>query len=172
MNEPSVSAPASDSLPLVANAGSLGSDADGTNQWGALAAQLGAGYAGFGAANQATFFDGHNGYLQIKDAGGLHFSNNITMMAWVKPTEKDFFRNIISHGFNTKFTETFLRISRGGVYGDGNYYEVGAGGGTGIPYISVYFPMPPGDLWNWVFLAELTTAQVGIYIATGFWSAL
>lgn len=153
MNEPSVSAPSPSSLPQVANSGSLGSAANGTNQWGALPAQPGAGYAGFGAGNRATFFDGHNGYLQINDAPGLHFSGNITMMAWVKPTEKDFFRNILSHGFNTNFTETFLRISRGGGYGNGHYYEVGAGGGTGIPYVSVYAPMPPGDLNNWVFLA-------------------
>lgn len=154
LNEPAVSAPSASSLPGVTNSGSLGSAANATNQWGSLPAQSGPGYAGFGAGNRATFFDGHNGYVQINDAPGLHFSSNVTMMAWIKPTEKDFFRNIIAHGMNQNRLETFLRISRGagaGGYGDNNYYEVGSGGG--VPYVSAYHPMPPGDLGNWVFLA-------------------
>lgn len=154
LNEPAVTAPSGSSLPGVTNSGSLGSAANATNQWGALPAQSGPGYTGFGAGNRATFFDGHNGYVQINDAPGLHFSSNVTMMAWVKPTEKDFFRNIIAHGMNQNRLETFLRISRGagaGGYGDNNYYEVGSGGG--VPYVSAFYPMPPGDLGNWVFLA-------------------
>jgi hypothetical protein len=154
LNEPAVATPSVSSLPSVTNSGSLGSTANATNQWGALPAQSGPGYTGFGAGNRATFFDGHNGYVQINDAPGLHFSSNVTMMAWIKPTEKDFFRNIIAHGMNQNRLETFLRISRGagaGGYGDNNYYEVGSGGGA--PYVSAYYPMPPGDLGNWVFLA-------------------
>lgn len=151
LNEPVVVAPSASSLPGVTNSGSLGSAANATNQWGSLAAQNGPGYAGFGAGNRATFMDGHNGFIQINDAPGLHFSSNVTMMAWIKPTEKDFFRNIIAHGMNTNRLETFLRISRGGGYGDNNYYEVGSGGG--VPYVSAYYPMPPGDIGNWVFLA-------------------
>lgn len=154
LNEPAVTAPSVSSLPGVTNSGSLGSAANATNQWGSLPAQSGPGYAGFGAGNRATFFDGHNGYVQINDAPGLHFSSNVTMMAWIKPAEKDFFRNIIAHGMNQNRLETFLRISRGagsGGYGDNNYYEVGSGGG--VPYVSALAPMPPGDIGNWVFLA-------------------
>ena len=53
-------------------------------------------------------------------------------MAWIKPTEEDFYRDIIAHGLDSQGAETFLRISRGagtGVYGDGNYYEVGSSDG-------------------------------------------
>lgn len=151
LNEAAATPPLSGSLPGVTNSGTLGSAASATNQWGALPGQGGSGYAGFGPNNRATFFDGHNGYVQVNDAPGLHFTGPITMMAWIKPAEKDFYRNIIAHGFDNNFTETFLRISRNGGYGSGNFYEVGSGGG--VPYVSAYFPMPPGDLGNWVFLA-------------------
>ena len=153
-------------FPVVVNIGSLGAAADGTNYWGVLAAQPGPGFAGFGASSKSVFFDGDNGYCQITDAPGLHWASNgvhtnfITMAAWIKPTEKDFFRNIISHGWDAfvpgaDYPETFLRISRGvgsDFTGDGNYYEVGASDGVNF-YDSVLVPIPPGDIGNWVFIA-------------------
>lgn len=158
LNEPAVTPPSPATFPVAVNSGTLGAAADGTNTWGAVAAQPGSGYTGLGAGDNAVFFDGHNGHFQVNDAPGLHFSGNITMMAWIKPTEKDFFRNIIAHGWNDQRAETFLRISRGntggGNYaGDDNstYYELGVTDGTS--YDAVYLPMPAGDVGKWVFLA-------------------
>jgi hypothetical protein len=97
---------------------------------------------------------GTTAFCRVKDAAGLHFSNTISLVAWIKPAEKDFFRNIIAHGFTPGGAETFLRISRGqGVdgFGDGNYYEIGSSDGS--YYDSAFFPIPPGDIGNWVFLA-------------------
>ncbi len=155
MNEPAVAAPDPSTFPILANSGSLGSDADGTNMWGALSAQPGSGNPGLGAADKSVFFDSANGYIALKDAAGLHFSGNITMMAWIKPTVQDFYRTIIAHGWDDTHTETFLRISRGvggtGA-GDGNYYEVGVTDSLNY-YDAVLFPMPAGDIGNWVFIA-------------------
>lgn len=157
MNEPAVTPPDPSTFPIAANSGSVGSAADGTNIWGVLAAQPGAAYPGFGAGNNACFFDGENGYVSLPDVAGLHFSGNITMTAWIKPTVKDFFRDIIAHGWDNNYAETFLRISRGNFdgtgYGDGgNYYELGTSDGSSF-YDAAYFPIPEGDIGNWVFLA-------------------
>ncbi len=154
MEEAAVTPPDPSTFPIVANSGSLGSAADGTNMWGTLTGQSGAGYTGFGAGNSAVAFDGANGYIGLPDAAGLHFSGNITMMAWVKPSVQDFFRTIIAHGWDLDHKETFLRLSRGVAgsgAGDGNYYEVGVTDNSGY-YDAVLVPMPPGDIGNWVFL--------------------
>jgi hypothetical protein len=152
-------------FPVAVNSGSLGTAANATNYWGCLTGQPGPGYAGL-TGGGSVFFDGDTGYSQINDVGsigsntGLHFDNNpntITLSAWIKPTEQDFFRNIISHGWDVNagdYAETFLRISPGigGAFaGDGNYYEVGASDGTNF-YDSVLVPIPPGDIGNWVFI--------------------
>ena len=154
MDETVVTPPDPSTFPIVANSGTLGNAADGTNMWGALTAQSGSGYAGLGAGNKACSFDGANGYIGLQDPVGLHFSGNITMMAWVKPAVQDFFRTIIAHGWDLTHQETFLRISRGvggtGA-GDANYYEVGVTDSSSY-YDSVRFPMPLGDIDNWVFL--------------------
>ncbi len=155
LNEPVATPPAPGSLPVAANSGTLGSAANGTNVWGILAAQPGPAYAGFGAGNKACLFNGASGYLALGNPAALNLSNQITVMAWIKPTEKDFFRSIFAHGWDAGRQETFLRISRGGAnagYGDGNYYELGVSDGSGY-YDAAYFPMPEGDLGNWVFLA-------------------
>jgi len=155
LDEPVVTPPDPSTYTYAANSGSLASAADGTNQWGTLAAQPGPGYAGFGPNDKAVFFDGDNGYFQVNDAPDLHFAGRITLMAWIKPTEQDFFRDIIAHGFNNNGAETFLRISRGSGtagYGDGNYYEIGASDGSSY-YDSALFPIPAGDIGNWVFVA-------------------
>lgn len=155
LNEPVVRPPSPGSFPVALNSGSLGSAADGTNVWGVLAAQAGPAGAGFGAENRACYFNGASGYLALGNPAGLNFSNQITLLAWIKPQVKDFFRSILAHGWDGGRQETFLRISRGaanGGYGDGNYYEVGATDGSTF-YDAAYFPMPEGDLGNWVFLA-------------------
>jgi len=155
MDEPAVTAPDPSTFPIVANSGSLGADADGTNVWGALTAQSGTGYGGLGAGDKAVYMNGESGAITLKDAAGLHFSGNITMMAWVKPTVQDYYRDIIAHGWGSTYEETFLRISRGvggSGAGDGNYYEVGVTDNSGY-YDAVLVPIPPGDIGNWVFLA-------------------
>ena len=156
MEENAVTPPDPSTLPIAANSGSVGSAADGTNMWGSLAAQPGAAYAGLGTGNNATFFDGVNGSIGLPDAAGLHFSGQITMMAWIKPNQRDFFRNIIAHGLDQARAETFLRISRsddgttGGTFN--NYYEVGVSDGVNY-YDSAVFQIPDGDFNNWVFVA-------------------
>ena len=159
LDEPVVTAPDPSTFPVLANSGSLGSDADATNTWGSLTAQAGSGYVGLGLANKACVMNGEAGGINVKDAPGLHFSGNITLMAWVKPRSKDFFRDIIAHGWNGAKAETFLRLSRGEGdvfpaqgYGDGNYYEMGATDGNNY-YDSALYPIPDGDIGNWVFIA-------------------
>ncbi len=155
LDEAPVTAPDPSTFPILANSGSLGSAADGTNMWGAVTAQAGSGFPGMGVANTAVNFDSVNGYVALNDAPGLHFSGNITMMAWIKPAVQDYFRDIIAHGWDGAHAETFLRISRGvggtGA-GDGDYYEVGVTDNSGY-YDAAFFPIPPGDIGNWVHIA-------------------
>jgi Concanavalin A-like lectin/glucanases superfamily/Immunoglobulin domain len=155
LDEPAVTTPDPASFPIVANSGSTGSAADGTNTWGSATAQAGSGYLGLGGGNNAAFFNGEGGHIELKDAPGLHISGNITLMAWVKPTTKDFFRNIIAHGWDSSYQETFLRISRaeGSGFGDGkNYYEIGVSDGSSY-YDAADAQIPEGDIGHWVFLA-------------------
>jgi hypothetical protein len=139
-------------FPVAVNAGTLGSLANGTNFPGALAAKSGPGYGGFGADTNSVFFDGANGYMQVNETAGLHFTGNITLAAWVKPTEQDFYRDIIAHGINAVDAETFLRISSyDSTYLDQAFYEVGSSDGVNY-YDSALYPIPAGDIGNWVFL--------------------
>lgn len=156
LNEPAYPTPNPTTYPVVANSGSLGSAADGTVVWGGLAGQSGANYPGFGASNNAVLLDGANGYVKLGTPAGLDLTGNITMMAWVKPSVRNFFRHIIGRGWDQNYAETFLRISRGtDLFGTGfgvtNYYEVGATDGGS--YTTVQRVMPEGDIGNWVFLA-------------------
>jgi hypothetical protein len=154
MDEPAYPAPDSSALPVAVNAGSVGADGNGTNLWGVLAAQDALPYAGFGPNNKACLFDGTSGYVSLGNPQSLNFSGNITMMAWIKPGVKDFFRNILAHGWQGDYQEVFLRLSRGegaSNYGDGNYYELGVT--DNVYYDAAYFPIPEGDINNWVFLA-------------------
>jgi len=157
MDQSAVTPPDPSSFPVINNIGSLGAAANGTNMWGALTAQSASGYGGLGATNKAVFFDSVNGSIAVNDAPGLHFTGNITLMAWIKPTVQDFYRSILVHGYDANYSDTFLRITRGvgsgnGGVGDGNYYEIGATDDTTF-YDSVLVPIPPGDIGNWVFLA-------------------
>ena len=68
MNDSAYTAPNPGTYPVATNSGSLGSAADGTNMVGTVAGQNGPGYAGFGAGDKAVFFDGDNGYFQVKNA--------------------------------------------------------------------------------------------------------
>jgi hypothetical protein len=58
-------------------------------------------------------FNGEAGQVVLNDAAALHFSGNITVMAWVKPRVKDYFRDILAHGFDTTdFTRLHQRRLR------------------------------------------------------------
>src|SRR5882724_1986066 len=165
LNEAAATPPDPASLPIAANSGTLLSQADGTNMWGVLAAQPGPPYAGFGPNNKAILNDGFSGgYLGLPNPVGLNISGNITLMAWIKPTDKNYYRDIIAHGWPipvagqgagpTDYNETFLRISRAPGYGGGTFYEVGATDGGGATYYdAARFPVPPEDFGKWVFLA-------------------
>jgi hypothetical protein len=155
LNESAAAPPSPSTFPIATNSGSLGSAANGTNVWGVTAAQPGANYAGLGETNRACRFNGAGGYLALGSPGGLNVSGQITMMAWIKPELKDFYRYVLAHGWDGAKGETFLRISRGSGgagYGDGNHYEVGVTDGSSY-YDTATFPIPESDIGNWVFLA-------------------
>jgi len=156
MDEGAVTAPSPASYPTLANSGSAGISANGTLVWGGLSAQNGNGYSGMGAGDKSVFLDGANGYVKVGTSAGLDFTGQITMMAWVKPTAKNFFRDIIARGWDGANAETFLRISRGGAnsgYGSTNFYEVGTTDQGVTVYSSAGFRMPEGDIGNWVHIA-------------------
>lgn len=153
-DESTVIPPSPLAITRLANAGSLGSAADATNFWGAVTAQPGAGYAGLGGANKALTLDGEMGYVAVNNAPGLHVSNKITLMAWVKPGARDYNKDIIAHGWDPFGAETFLRITKGDLDGSGYYYEIGASDGESFNfYNSAQAAIPDGDLGNWVFVA-------------------
>jgi hypothetical protein len=164
-DEPTVTAPNPSTFPIAVNSGLEGGASNGTNAWGVLAGQSGPPYAGMGgAANKACFFDGDNGYIGLLDDPGMHFNTDaglITMMAWVKPMGSvNYYRNIIGHGWDGGYAETFLRISQGdnGAGGSGgiSYYQAGVcpdGTAAGYDANVAQFPIPPGDVGNWVFVA-------------------
>jgi len=156
MEDPAVATPPDSAYPIAVNSGSA-VGADATNWWGTLANQAGPDGPGFGAGNKAVFYNGETGFSDMPDAAGLHFSGQITMMAWVKVGSKDFFRDILARGWDGNYAETFLRVSRsddgaGGGDGFNTYYEVGTTDGTGF-YDAAIFPIPSGDVGQWVFVA-------------------
>jgi hypothetical protein len=178
LDEAAVTAPSPSAFPIAVNVGSVGAAGNATNWWGVLNGQPGPAYAGFGPGNNAAFLDGENGYIPTMDAPGLqHLTNTLTLMAWVKPGVRDFYRDIIARGWDTNFAETFLRISRnqGGTnfvaFGTGNYYQIGSSDGATF-YDSADYPVPDGDIGNWVFLvgtydgANWNLYRNGVLVAT------
>lgn len=166
LDESAVAEPDPAGYPVAVNAGSIGAEANVTVPWGALAAQPGPSFGGLGQNNSAVFMDSVRGRLMVGDAAALHISGRITLMAWIKPTVRDFFRNIIAQGWDSSYSETFLRISRGegsGGYGDGFYYEAGVTDSDGAfySYNVARAPIPDSDIGSWVFL-------VGTYDGTSW----
>jgi hypothetical protein len=163
LEEPTYVAPNPSTYPTVANTGSAGAGANGTASVGIFAAQSGPPYGGFGPNNNALNFSGVSGTLSLAgnpDSISNLVATNITLMAWIKPSVLGDWRTIISHGYDSGFIETYLRI--GDVYDwEGNitnvgpnaaYYEVGATADA-TTYNSATYQVPPGDVGNWVFIA-------------------
>jgi hypothetical protein len=154
-DEPAVTVPSS--FPTAANSGTAAADATGTNLWGAVNGQPGPGYGGFPASDKAVSYDGVYDSMAVGDAPALHISNNISLVAWVKPLANNYVHDIIEHGPDGTGQETFLRVTRApgvGNYGQASYYEVGSTIGENGDnfYDGLQVPMPPGDIGNWVFL--------------------
>ena len=165
LDEPAFTYPPATSYPAATNSitSVLGNTADGTNTFGTLAGQPGVPYSGFPAGNKSVWFSGERGSFAIGDpaAGNpsaLAISGSpITLMAWIKPSSVGGWRTILAHGYNGNNAETYFRIGDTVDWeGLGNvetaYYEIGATS-DGLNYNSAIYPVPAGDIGNWVFLA-------------------
>ena len=94
--------------------------------------------------SHALSFDGKDDYVSIPNSDRLNFSGSIAIEAWVKPETTRGFQNIVAHGYTgSPAREVILRIGNG-------RYEVGSWNGAN--HITS-FPVPKGDLGNWVHLA-------------------
>jgi hypothetical protein len=158
LDEPAYTPPDPSAYPTAANSGTLGPAAIGTNTLGVLAAQNVLPYAGLGSGNLACTFNGTLGNVALPNPGALsNLVGQVTLMAWIKPFAIGTWRDIISHGYDNNYAETYLRIGNTHDWENlGNpdtaYYEVGATA-DGLNYSTALYPVPAGDIGNWVFLA-------------------
>jgi hypothetical protein len=161
MDEPAFTPPNPHTYPFAADIGSLGNN--GYNTYGALADQPGV--LGLADDSRSVLYSGEAGSLMVDtnfiaptfDGTG----QEITLAAWIKPTTLGigYAGDIIAQGYDDVLSETYLRIAdtfdwENNGNPDVTYYDVGSaedvfGGG---PFYSAIFPVPPGDIGNWVFL--------------------
>ena len=145
MDEPTYVPPDPSTLPTTANTGTIAPTANGTNFPGVVANIPGPLGTGFGANNVGIQTSYAAGNVALGNPDALNFSNQITMVAWVKPQYTDGLRNILAHGYNAAGTlETQMRVNSGA-------YEVGSyapGEGTNSAA-----GLATGDIGNWVFVA-------------------
>ncbi len=163
LDEPAYTFPNTNTYPVAVSSGTIASPgADGTNTLGVLAAQPGPGYSGLLAGDKSCLFSGEAGNLRLGNPSVLsNLVGRVTLLAWIKPTVKDTGRTVIEHGSvdaNFFETGTFLRIGDPVDFELSSdapntaYYEVGATA-DGTTYNSAKYPVPDGDIGNWVFLA-------------------
>ena len=151
------------SFTLAANLGSLAEQ--GTNTYGTTADQPGV--PGLSSDAKSVKFSGEVGSMEI-DTNNFSptftgSGQQLTMAAWIKPGTLgvEYAGDIIAQGFDNVLSETYLRMADS--YDlektgqpDVTYYDVGSAGaifsGAG-QYFSAIYPVPPGDIGNWVFLA-------------------
>jgi hypothetical protein len=143
LDEPVYTAPNPSALPVTVNSGTLGAAANGTNYPGVIPGVAGPPFSGLGINNAAIQFNGTVGKISLGNPDGLNFSDQITLMAWVKPTALNQVRNIVVHG-PSDAAFVFLRMDNGS-------YEVGSADLDANYFTSA--PIPEGDIGNWVFLA-------------------
>lgn len=155
LDEPAYSYPSPTTYPQAVNLGSVGAVGNGTNEYGVLAGQSGVPYAGFPANNKSVFFTGDNGDFAVGELTNvppaLDIQGQITLSVWIKPMQRDWYRNIIEHGNWATAAATFLRIGTGDGSPNTGFYEVGQSDGVNDD-VKAYFPIPDGDLGNWVHL--------------------
>ncbi len=158
--EPTYTAPSPSSFPVSIDSGSLGAADNGTNTLGSLIDQPGIPLAGFEAANHSAWYDGETGSLVLatNDPALDNFFSSaqpVSYVAWINPTDLSGFRTILEQGYDTGTGfENYFRICDTWDWeGLGEpfvpYYEVGCFDGA---YEHATFPVPPGDVGNWVFL--------------------
>ncbi len=155
LDEPAYSYPSPGAYPQAANLGSVGAAGNGTNNYGVLAGQPGVPYTGFPANNESVLFSGGNGNFAVGELTNvppaLDIQGQITLSAWIKPTQRDWYRNILEHGNWATAAATFLRIGTGDGSVNTGFYEVGQSDGVNAD-VKAYFPIPDGDIGNWVHL--------------------
>lgn len=155
LDEPAFTNPDPAGYPQAGNAGSAGSEANAVNSYGVLAAAPGVPYSGFPVDNKSAFFTGLNGNMAVGQSSNLlpvlNIQGMVTLSAWIKPTQKDWYREIISHGNWATGPATFLRIGTGDGTVNQAFYEVGQSDGQNAD-VTAMFPIPQGDIGNWVYL--------------------
>jgi len=157
-DEPAYTEPSTNTYTFAADLGSLGDN--GTNTLGTLADQPGV--PGLSSDSRSVSFSGVMGSLElatnaaVPDLGG----QTVTMAAWIMPSTLGvgYAGSIVVQGYdpNSGYQENYLRICdtydwEGNGDPDVTYYDVGTYNG-GSRYNSAIFPVPPGDLGQWVFL--------------------
>ena len=148
LDEPVYTPPDPGALPVASNSGTLGAAASGVYSPGAMTGAAGPPFSGFEANNKASQLSGVVGNIGFGNPDGLNFSDEITLIAWVKPAQEDVYptiRSILAHGYDDNGAEVSLLLDQG-------YYEVGSSI-DGTTFYTVVSPMPGGDVGNWVFLA-------------------
>jgi hypothetical protein len=92
----------------------------------------------------AVRLDGAEDGITLGNPDRLAITGQVTLEAWVRPTETDGIRNVVSHGYDLEPAgEVFLRVN------DGNY-QVGSWDGADH---AVSARVPDTDLGSWVHLA-------------------
>lgn len=101
--------------PAAVNVGTLGSAVNGTYQPGSQTGAQTPFYSGFGAGNTGASFDGYYGSIAIGNPEELNFTNQVTVMAWIKPTSTAGIRDIVAHGYisSPNCQELYFRINAG-----------------------------------------------------------
>ncbi len=158
-DEPAYTAPSPSSYPSTADTGSLG--VNGTNTLGSLADQPGV--PGLSAGDKSVFYSGEAGSLVLDtNAAALEVGGQtLTLAAWIRPATLGvgYAGSVIVQGPDptANYEETYLRLAdtydwEGNGDPDVTYYDFGTYNGGSAAY-SAIFPVPPGDLGHWVFLA-------------------
>ena len=159
MDEPAYTAP----TPSYTTAADLGTFDDlGTNTLGAQDDQPGV--PGLSGDAHSVFYNNVSGSMVVNTGVTPYDPNGqpITLAAWVKPFTLGggMAQDIIAQGYDESTgVENYLRLGDTYDWEDGNgspdvaYYDVGTyNGNSAGTYISAIYPVPPGDVGNWVFI--------------------
>jgi hypothetical protein len=84
MNEPAYTEPDPGTLPVAANSGTIGANAQGIMYPGVVAGEAGPPCNGLGANNYSCLLDGGMGLINCGSDAGLNVPNKCTLTSWVK----------------------------------------------------------------------------------------